>query len=66
MLDNTQMMNQSPSASALLLFDRVQRINSIKDDIVRAAQHLNSLPDHHLAELGLNRSEIEDTIDRYI
>lgn len=66
MLDVTQILDQSPPASALMLFDRARRINSIKNDIVRAAQQLNSLSDQQLAELGLNRSEIEETIERYI
>ncbi len=66
MLDVPQFIDQSPPPSALQLFDRARRINSIKEDIVRAAQQLNSLSDKHLAELGLNRSEIEETIERYI
>ncbi|NOD30456.1 DUF1127 domain-containing protein [Ruegeria sp. HKCCD6228] len=56
----------APAASALLLFDRAMRIRSISPDIVRAAQHLNALTDHQLSELGINRSDIEDTIQRYI
>lgn len=56
----------TPAASALLLFDRAMRIRAISDDIVRAAQYLNSMSDHQLSELGINRSDIEDTIERYI
>lgn len=56
----------SPSASALLLFDRAMRIRAVKDDIVRAAQHLGGLSDRQLSELGINRSDLEDTIERYI
>lgn len=55
-----------PTASALLLFDRAMRIHAIKGDIVSAAQHLNTLSDHHLSELGINRSDLEETIERYI
>ena len=66
MFDVIPPTDQSPTAGALLLFDRAMRINAIKEDIVRAAQQLNGLPDHQLAELGINRSDIEDTIDRYI
>jgi len=56
----------APAASALLLFDRAMRIRAISSDIVRAAQYLDSLPDNQLSELGINRSDIEDTIQRYI
>lgn len=56
----------TPSATALLLFDRAMRIRAISSDIVRAAQYLDSLGDTQLAELGINRSDIEDTIQRYI
>ncbi|WP_170346657.1 DUF1127 domain-containing protein [Ruegeria atlantica] len=56
----------APAVSALLLFDRAMRIRSISPDIVRAAQHLNALTDHQLSELGINRSDIEDTIQRFI
>ncbi|WP_170479416.1 DUF1127 domain-containing protein [Ruegeria arenilitoris] len=66
MFDVIPPTDNSPLASALLLFDRAMRINAIKGDIVSAAQQLNGLTDHQLAELGLNRKDIEDTIDRYI
>lgn len=55
----------APTASALLLFDRAMRIRAISSDIVRAAQYLDGLSDTQLAELGINRSDIEDTIQRY-
>ncbi|MEM1005027.1 MAG: hypothetical protein AAF496_15720 [Pseudomonadota bacterium] len=57
---------QTPSASALLLFDRAMRIKAISTDIVRAAQYLNGLTDNQLSELGINRCDIEDTIERYL
>ena len=53
------------SASALLPFDRAMRIRSITGDIVRAAQYLNGLCDQQLSDLGIGRSHIEDTINRY-
>lgn len=56
----------TPSATALLLFDRAMRIRAISPEIVRAAQYLDGLSDNQLAELGINRSDIEDTINRYI
>ena len=67
MFDAIPPTNESaPAVSALLLFDRAMRIRSISPDIVRAAQHLNALTDHQLSELSINRSDIEDTIQRYI
>ncbi|WP_298851908.1 hypothetical protein [uncultured Ruegeria sp.] len=56
----------APATSALLLFDRAMRIRAIGPDIVRAAQQLNAMTDHQLSELGINRSDIEDTIERFI
>ncbi len=56
----------APSASALLLFDRAMRIRAISTDIVKAAQYLDGMSDQQLSELGINRSDIEDTIQRYI
>lgn len=56
----------APVASALMLFDRAMQIRAISGDIVRAAQYLDSLPDNQLSELGINRSDIEETIRRYI
>ncbi|WP_171101539.1 MULTISPECIES: DUF1127 domain-containing protein [unclassified Ruegeria] len=55
-----------PPASTLLLFDRAMRIQAVRADIVVAAQQLNGLTDHQLAELGINRSDVEETINRYI
>lgn len=67
MFDFIPSTNQpAPAASALLLFDRAMRLRAISPDIVRAAQHLNGLTDHQLAELGINRSDVEDTIERFI
>ncbi|WP_170600234.1 DUF1127 domain-containing protein [Ruegeria arenilitoris] len=67
MLDTMQPTQQPcPSASALLLFDRAMRIRAVKDDIVRAAQHLSGLDDRQLSELGINRCDLEETIERYI
>ncbi|MBY6083008.1 DUF1127 domain-containing protein [Ruegeria arenilitoris] len=42
------------------------RIRAVKDDIVRAAQHLSGLDDRQLSDLGINRSDLEETIERYI
>ncbi len=56
----------APSASALLLFDRAMRIRAIRGDIVRAAQYLDRFSDKQLSEFGINRADIEDTIQRYI
>ncbi|WP_120634612.1 DUF1127 domain-containing protein [Ruegeria sp. EL01] len=56
----------TPAASALLLFDRAMRIRAVSTDVVRAAQYLDSLSDHQLSELGINRCDIEHTIQRYI
>ena len=56
----------APVASALMLFDRAMQVRAISSDIVRAAQYLDSLSDHQLSELGINRCDIEDTIQRYI
>ncbi|MGV6804657.1 MAG: hypothetical protein ACWA49_10660 [Ruegeria sp.] len=61
-----QIGQAGPSASALLLFDRAMRIHAVKEDIVRAAQHLNGLNDQQLSELGINRSDLEEMIERYI
>ena len=55
-----------PSATALQLFDRAMRIRAISPELVRAAQYLDGLSDNQLADLGINRSDIEDTINRYI
>ncbi|WP_282171145.1 hypothetical protein [Ruegeria atlantica] len=55
-----------PTNSALLLFDRAMRIRAISSEIVRAAQYLNSFSDQELSELGINRSDLDDTIQRYI
>ncbi|KIC45167.1 hypothetical protein RA28_11855 [Ruegeria sp. ANG-S4] len=66
MFDEFPTNEQEPMASSLLLFDRAMRIRAIKDDVVRAAQQLDSLNDKQLAEIGINRSDIEDTIRRYI
>ncbi|NVO56222.1 DUF1127 domain-containing protein [Rhodobacteraceae bacterium B1Z28] len=54
------------AASALMLFDRAMRIRAISADIVSAAQYLDGLSDRQLSEIGINRSDIEDTIERYI
>ncbi|WP_298934479.1 hypothetical protein [uncultured Ruegeria sp.] len=67
MFDVIQQTDQpAPAASALLLFDRAMRIRAISPDIVCAAQQLNAMTDHQLSELGINRSDVEDTIERYI
>ncbi|WP_170766403.1 DUF1127 domain-containing protein [Ruegeria lacuscaerulensis] len=66
MLDTQANTDVKATASALLLFDRAMTMQSIRSDIVRAAQELNRLTDHQLSELGINRSDIDDTIERYI
>ncbi len=66
MLDTMTIPETKTVASALLLFDRAMNVQAISSDIVRAAQELNRLSDHQLSELGINRSDIENTIDRYI
>lgn len=66
MLDFKPNREKPVSASSVLLFDRAMRLQAIKSDIVRAAQELNRLSDHDLAELGINRSDIDNVIERYI
>ena len=66
MFDITHTHGGTVDPGALLLFDRAMRIEAISADIVRAAQELNRLSDHQLSELGINRSDIDDMIDRYI
>ena len=66
MFDGNPVNEMMPAASALLLFDRAMKIRAISADIVCAAQELNRMSDHELSELGINRSDIEDTIQRYI
>jgi len=66
MLATNAIPDTQATASALLLFDRAMTMNAIRSDIVRAAQELNRLTDHQLSEIGINRSDIDDTIDRYI
>ncbi|CUK07078.1 hypothetical protein RUE5091_02889 [Ruegeria denitrificans] len=66
MLDVRSNQDMSINASSVLLFDRAMRLQAISSNIVRAAQELNSLSDNELAELGINRSDIENVIERYI
>ncbi|WP_170360670.1 MULTISPECIES: DUF1127 domain-containing protein [Ruegeria] len=66
MFDFNPNRDQSINASSVLLFDRAMRLQAISSSIVRAAQDLNRLNDSELAELGINRSDIETVIDRYI
>ncbi len=66
MLDSKPNHEPSARASSVLLFDRAMRLQAIRSDIVRAAQDLNRLSDQDLAELGINRSDIDDVIERYI
>ncbi|WP_170515987.1 DUF1127 domain-containing protein [Ruegeria atlantica] len=66
MFDFNPNRDQSINASSVLLFDRAMRLQAISSSIVRAAQDLNRLNDSELAELGINRSDIESVIDRYI
>ena len=66
MLDSKINREPSVNASSVLLFDRAMRLQAIRSDIVRAAHELNRLSDQDLAELGINRSDIDDVIARYI
>lgn len=66
MLDSKSNPETSVNASSVLLFDRAMRLQAIRSNIVCAAQELNRLSDHELADLGINRSDVEDVIDRYI
>ena len=66
MLDSKSDRDIPISASSVLLFDRAMRLQTIRSNIVRAAQELNRLSDQELADLGINRSDIEDVIERYI
>ncbi|WP_420585875.1 DUF1127 domain-containing protein [Ruegeria sp.] len=66
MLDSSSNQEAAISASTVLLFDRAMRVQAIRADIVRAAQELSRLSDQHLADIGINRSDIEETIERYI
>jgi len=66
MLDSNSDRNAPINASAVLLFDRAMRLQAVRANIVRAAQELNRLSDQELAELGINRSDIDETIERYI
>ena len=66
MFDGNPVSEMTPAASALLLFDRAMKMRAISADIVCAAQELNRMSDHELSELGINRSDVEDIIQRYI
>ncbi|WP_170349834.1 MULTISPECIES: DUF1127 domain-containing protein [Ruegeria] len=66
MFDFNPNRDQSINASSVLLFDRAMRLQAISSSIVRAAQDLNRLNDSELAELGINRSDIDTVIERYI
>lgn len=66
MLDFKPTRDAPIKASTVLLFDRAMRLQTIRTDIVRAAQELNRLSDQDLAELGINRSDVDDVIARYI
>nr|WP_170613123.1 DUF1127 domain-containing protein [uncultured Ruegeria sp.] len=66
MLDTIGVHQERPIASALLLFDRAMQIRAVRSDIVRAAQELNRLSDNQLSELGINRSDLDETIQLYI
>ncbi|WP_152563354.1 DUF1127 domain-containing protein [Ruegeria halocynthiae] len=66
MLDSKPNRETPINASTVLLFDRAMRLQAIRSDIVRAAQELDGLSDHELADLGINRSDVNDTIERYI
>ncbi len=66
MFDVDGFKGSNASASTLLLFDQAMKIQAIKGEIVGAAHELNRLSDSELSELGINRSDIEDTIARYI
>ena len=65
-MDTYPMLETVPSASALALFDRAMRIRAIRKDIVGAAQELGRSSDSELSDLGINRSDIDETIERYI
>ncbi|WP_377192337.1 hypothetical protein [Ruegeria meonggei] len=66
MLDSQPTYDVSNTASAVLLFDRAMRVQSVRSDIVRAAQELGRLSDQQLAEIGINRIDIDNTIERFI
>ncbi len=66
MLDSNSPRKTPVKASSVLLFDRAMRLHAIRSSIVRAAQELNRLSDQELADLGINRSDIDQTIERYI
>ncbi len=66
MLDANPTPKQTPSNSALVLFDRAMRMYAIRADIVCAAQELNRLSDSDLSELGINRCDVEAVIAQYI
>ncbi|GAA6161830.1 MULTISPECIES: hypothetical protein [Ruegeria] len=66
MLDTHTCSGATPSTSALVLFDRAMKIHAIRADIVRAAQELNCLSDRQLSEMGINRTDIDEMIARYI
>ncbi|WP_170329601.1 hypothetical protein [Ruegeria arenilitoris] len=66
MLDSGSSRELPVNASSVLLFDQAMRLQLIRTEIVRAAQELNRLKDQDLAELGINRNDIDDVIERYI
>ena len=66
MLDSGPSRELPVNASSVLLFDQAMRLQLIRTEIVRAAQELNRLKDQDLAELGINRNDIDDVIERYI
>ncbi|SLN47365.1 DUF1127 domain-containing protein [Ruegeria meonggei] len=66
MLDSQPTYDVSNTASAVLLFDRAMRVQAVRSDIVRAAQELGRLSDQQLAEIGINRIDIDNTIERFI
>ncbi|MES0825815.1 DUF1127 domain-containing protein [Ruegeria sp. SCP11] len=66
MFDSNSPRKTPVKASSVLLFDRAMRLHAIRSSIVRAAQELSRLSDQELADLGINRSDIDQTIERYI
>lgn len=55
-----------PTPGALLIFDEAMNVRSKRNEYLSAARELNRMTDHELSEIGINRSDIEETIRRYV
>ena len=53
-------------SQALSIFDRAREAISDRKVYLEAASRLNRMTDHELADIGVNRSEIDEVIRQHV